>query len=210
MPNSILESISIVFATLLRFLNRWNPNRSASQVPQNPYPFGTREWRIFAEAQATDHENMVLRIADLEAQVQQTTELVDSLEALAASQDTLIHDLRLQNKALQDGPDPEVLQRILDDLHTPLKKPAQPGAPEPQPAEPVSSAPSNAPGAVAAGSTQTSGHGPKPSQGTATGHSTVTRPRPLTLSEELEGYLGEDSENESEAGDVQHDIDIIV
>ncbi|KAH8757346.1 hypothetical protein F5883DRAFT_684035 [Diaporthe sp. PMI_573] len=208
MSSLILESIRIVFATLFRYLNRWNPNAPVRQAPQNPYPFGTREWRIFADAQANDHEHMVLRIADLEAQVQQTTELVDSLEALAASQHTLIHDLRLQNRALQDGPDPEVLQRILDKIHTPLKKPSHPGGPDPQPAEPESSVPSNAPAAPAApaapvpGSTQTSGRSPEQSQGTATGHRTVASTRPLTLAEELEGHLGEDSEAESEAGDV--------
>lgn len=189
----------VVFTTILRYLNRWNPNRSSSQAIGNPYTFGTREWRVFADAQATDHELMVMRIADLEAQVQQTTELVGSLEALAASQDTLIHDLRLQNKVLQDGPDPEVLQRILDKLHTPLNNFSQPEDAGLQLAEPEPSSATVAPAARSAG---TIGSGRDSSQGTATVHKTVTRNRPLTLAEELEAHLGEDSEDESEADDV--------
>lgn len=137
-----MKSIMAVLSTILRFLSRWSPNRSVSQATQNPFPFGTREWRTFADAQATDNELLVMRIADLEAQVQQTAELVGSLEALAASQNTLIHDLRRQNNALQDGPDPEVLQRIFDKIHTPLKI-SQPYEHEPQSAEPEASRPGN-------------------------------------------------------------------
>lgn len=199
MSSSVFESIKIVFSTLLRFLKRWNTNRFMSQAPENPYPFGTREWRIFADAQANEHEVMVLRIADLEAQVEQTTELVDSLEALAASQDTLIRDLRLQNKALLDGPDPEILQRILDDIHTPMRKPSKHGGAEPRPAHAKSDVPSSGPVASVAGSTHTSRRDPNASsQGTAAAHSTARLARPLTLAEELEGHLGQDSEDESE------------
>ncbi|POS78906.1 hypothetical protein DHEL01_v202700 [Diaporthe helianthi] len=191
----VLESIVVVFTTILRFFNRRNPNRFVDEATQNPYPFGTREWRRFADSQATEHELMVLKIADLEAQVQQTTELVGSLEALAAAQDMLIHDLRWQNKALQDGPDPEVLQRIMDRIHTPLKVLSQPDEPESQEYETKASAPSNAPAAGVAG---TGGPGTVPSQGTATSHNTGRRNRPLTLAEELEGQLEEDSEDEGE------------
>lgn len=198
MSSSVLESIRIVFSTFLRFLKRWTTNRFISQAPENPHAFGTREWRIFADAQANEHEVMVLRIVDLEAQVQQTTELVDSLEALAASQHTLIRDLRLQNKALRDGPDPEILQRILNDIHTPIKRTSQPGGTELRPVRPASEAPSSGPVASATGSTQTSSRDPKPSQGTAAAHSTATLTRPLTLAEELEGHLRQDSEDESE------------
>lgn len=193
MPYSIWESINTVLASLSRFLDRWIPNRLESQAPQNPYPFGTREWRDYAAAQATENETMVLRIADLEAQVQQTGELVQSLEVLATHQDTIIRDLRLQNRTLRDGPDPEVFERIWQDLHKPLKKAEQPGRPEPE-----SSGPSGAPVASGAGPTQTSGGGREASQGTAAGQKTVTHMRPLTLAEELEGAFDEESEGELE------------
>lgn len=186
------ESIKTVFVSFFRFLGNWIPNRlAASQAPQNPYPFGTREWREFSAAQATEHELMVLRISDLEAQVQQTSELAQSLEVLATHQETLIRDLRLQNRTLRDGPPPEVFQRILDDIHKPLKKPEQSGRPELE-----SSGSSSAPNAPAAERAQTSGGGPEPSRGPATGHETVTRSRPLTLAEELEGQFDEDSDEE--------------
>lgn len=193
MPYSIWESINTVLASLLRFLDRWIPNRLESRPPQNPYPFGTREWRDYAAAQATENETMVLRIADLEAQVQQTGELVQSLEVLASHQDTIIRDLRLQNRTLRDGPDPEVFERIWQDLHKPLKKPEQPGGPEPE-----SSGPSGAPVTSAAGPSRTSGGGREPSQGTAAVQKTVAHLRPLTLAEELEGAFEEDEEEELE------------
>lgn len=200
MLSSIWESITTIFASFSRFLDRWIPNRLVSQAPQNPYPFGTREWSEFAAAQATDHELMVLKISDLEAQVQQRDELLESLEALSSHQDTLIRDLRLQNKTLRDGPDPEVFERIWEDLHKPLKKSAQPGGPEPE-----SSGSSSAPVAPVAESARTSGGGPEPppgtATGTATGQKTVTRSRPLTLAEELEGKVDEDSEEGSEERD---------
>lgn len=194
MLHSIWESINTILVSLLRFLDRWIPNRLESRAPQNPYPFGSREWRDYAAAQATENETMVLRIADLEAQVQQTGELVQSLEVLASHQDTIIHDLRLQNRTLRDGPDPELFERIWQDLHKPLKKPEQeqPGGPEPE-----SSAPSGAPVTSTAGPSQTSGGGREPSQGTAAVKETVTRLRPLTLADELEGAF-DDSEDESE------------
>jgi hypothetical protein len=205
--SSVIESIRFVLATIFRCHRRPHSVRAAgNQAPQNPHPFGTRGWRIFAEAQAPAHERMMLRIADLEAQVQQTTELLGSLEALAVFQDSVIHDLKLRNKALEDGPDPEVLQRILDKIHTPLKKPSQPGGPvglEPQPAEPESSVTSCAPVASAVvGPTQTSGCSTGPSQEITTGHIPGPRTRPVTLAEELEGHVGEDAQHESEAGDV--------
>lgn len=181
MPHSIWDSINTVLVCLLRFLDRWIPNRLQSQAPQNPYPFGSREWRDFAAAQATENETMVLRIADLEAQVQQTGELVQSLEVLASHQDTIIRDLRLQNRTLRDGPDPELFERIWQDLHKPLKKPEQE---QPDRPEPESSGPS--------------GGGREPSQGTAAAKTTVTRSRPLTLADELEGAFDEVSEDESE------------
>lgn len=195
MLSSIWESITTVFATLLRFLNRWKtPTRFVSQAPPNPYTFGTREWSEYAAAQATDHELMVLRIADLEAQVQQTSELVESLEALSSHQETVIQDLRFQNKTLRDGPDPGVFERIWEDLHKPLKKPAQPGRPEPE-----NSGCRSAPVVSVAESARPTGGGPVPPPGTATGQRTVPRSRPLTLAEELEGKL--DEEEESEKGD---------
>lgn len=196
---SLWESIITVFASLRRFLDRWIPSRLVSQTPHNPYPFGTREWMEYAAAQATEHELMVLRIADLEAQVQQTGELLESLEALSSHQDTLIRDLKLQNKTLRDGPDPEVFERIWEDVHRPLKKPAQPGGPEPE-----SSGSSSAPVASAAEPARASGGGPVPPSGTATetatGPRTVSSSQPLTLAEELEGQLDEDSEEELEEG----------
>lgn len=198
MSFSVLEPIRIVFSTLLRLLKRWHTNRFISQAPENPHAFGTREWRIFADAQANEHELMILRIADLEAQVQQTTELVDSLEVLAASQDTLIRDLRLQNKALRDGPDPEILQRILDDIHSPIKRTSQLEEAELRPVQSESEAPSSGPVASVTVSTQTSSRYSGPSRGTAAAHSMATLTRPLTLAEELEGHLGQDSEDESE------------
>ncbi|KAG8157666.1 hypothetical protein KVR01_012328 [Diaporthe batatas] len=200
MTFSILESIMVVFTTIFAYINRWNPNRSVAQATQNPYPFGTREWRAFADAQTTEHELMVMRIADLEAQVQQTTELAGSLEALAASQATLIHDLRRQNKALEEGPDPEVLQRIFDRIHTPLKNLSQP-EPEPQPADPAAAGHDNTAVAPAAASAATPGPGRGPSQGMVTGHKMAARTRPMTLAEELEGHLGDDSEDDSEVDD---------
>lgn len=190
------ESITTVLVSFFRFLGNWIPNRLASQAPQNPHPFGTREWREFAAAQATDHELMVLRISDLEAQVQQTSELAQSLEVLATHQDTIIRDLRLQNRTLRDGPDPEIFQRILEDIHKPLKKPAQPGGPELE-----SSGSISAPDAPVVERPRTGGGGPEPSQETATGQRTVTRSRPLTLAEELEGEFDEDSDEEPEVGD---------
>ncbi|KAI7779136.1 hypothetical protein LA080_001298 [Diaporthe eres] len=184
---SIWESIITVFATLLRFLNRWKtPTRVVSQAPPNPYPFGTREWSEYAAAQATDHELMVLRIADLEAQVQQTSELVESLEALSSHQEATIRDLRFQNKTLRDGPDPEVFERIWEDLHKPLKRPAQPEGPEPE-----NVGRSSAPVASVAESARPSGGGPAPS-GTAASQRSVIHSRPLTLAEELEGKLDEE------------------
>lgn len=194
---SIWEPITNAFTSLLRLLSRWVPSRLVSQAPQNPYPFGTREWSEFAAAQATDHELMVLRVADLEAQVQQTGELVQSLEALAASQDATIRDLRLQNRNLRDGPDPEVFQRVWDNIHEPLPKPTETG-------KTGSPAPSNGPAAPvvestpARESTSASGGGPEHSQGTATDQKKVTRTRPLTLAEELEGHDFEDSDSEEE------------
>lgn len=190
------ESITKVFATLLRFLNRWVSNRAVSQAPQNPYPFGTREWREFAAAQATDNELMALRVADLEAQVQQTTELVDSLEGLAAYQETTIRDLRFQNRSLRDGPDPEIFERIWENIHKPLKKPV---GTDPQPPQPEGSEPSGDPVALVVGPTWPSSGGPGPSQGTATGRGTATRARLLTLAEELEGHLESEDELEESA-----------
>lgn len=190
MPSSVWESMKTVFVSFFRFLGNWIPNRlAARQVPQNPYPFGTREWREFAAAQATDHEMMVLRISDLEAQVQQTSELAQSLEVLATHQETLIRDLRLQNRTLRDGPPPEVFQRILDDIHKPLKKPEQPRGPELE-----SSGSISGPDAPVSERARTSGGGPEPSQGVATGQKTVTRSRPLTLAEELEGQFDDSDE----------------
>lgn len=191
MPHSILESINTVIVSLLRFLDRWIPNRLESQAPQNPYPFGSREWRDYAAAQATENETMVLRIADLEAQVQQTGELVQSLEVLASHQDTIIRDLRLQNRTLRDGPDPELFERIWQDLHKPLKKHEQPSGPEPD-----SSGPSGAPVTSVAEPSRTSDGGREPSQRTAAGQKTVTHLRPLTLAEELDVAFDEDSEEE--------------
>lgn len=188
---SIWESITNAFTLLLRLLNRWVPSRLVSQAPQNPYPFGTREWSEFAAAQATEHELMVLRVADLEAQVQQTGELVESLEALAASQDATIRDLRLQNRDLRDGPDPEVFQRLWNNIHEPLPKPTETGTGSPG----HCSAPA-APAAPAAESTPASEGSPERSQGTATGQKKMTPTRPLTLAEELEGHLEEDSDSE--------------
>lgn len=182
---SIWESITNAFTLLLRLLNRWVPSRLVSQAPQNPYPFGTREWSEFAAAQATEHEIMVLRVADLEAQVQQTGELVESLEALAASQDATIRDLRLQNRDLRDGPDPEVFQRLWDKIHEPLPKPTETGTGSPGHCS-----------APAAESTPASEGSPERSQGTATGQNKMTPTRPLTLAEELEGHLEEDSDSE--------------
>lgn len=189
---SIWESITNAFTLLLRFLNRWVPNRLVSQAPQNSYPFGTREWSAFAASQATDHELMVLRVADLEAQVQQTGELVHSLEALAASQDATIRDLRLQNRNLRDGPDPEVFQRLWDQIHEPLPKPTETGgtAPSSAPAAP------DAESTPARESTPASGGGPERSQETAAGQKKPTPTRPLTLAEELEGHDFEDSDSE--------------
>lgn len=195
MPHSIWDSINTILASLLRFLDRWLPHRLESQAPQNPYPFGSREWRDYAAAQATENETMVLRIADLEAQVQQTGELVQSLEVLASHQDTIIRDLRLQNRTLRDGPDPELFERIWQDLHKPPKKPEQeqPSGPEPE-----SSAPSGAPVVSAAGPSRTGGGAREPSQGTAAVKETVTHSRPLTLADELEGAFDEGSEEEAE------------
>lgn len=189
------QSITAVFASLLRFINRWTPGRVVSQSQQNPHPFGTTDWREFEAAQASDHELMVLKISDLEAQVQQTSELVQSLEALASHQDTVIHDLRLQNKNLRDGPDPEVFERIWEKIHKPMEKRAPPGGPGPG-----SPGPSSAPVAPAAESARTSAAAPESSQAAGAGQDKVkaTRSRPLTLAEELEGAFDDDSEDESE------------
>lgn len=204
MPSSMWDSITNIFTALTRFLSRWISNRAVSQAPQNPYPFGTREWSEFAAGQATDHELMVLRIADLEAQVQQTTELVDSLEVLAAHQETTIRDLRFQNQTLRDGPDPEIYERVWENLHKPLKRSAQPEGAEPQDPQSESSGTSAIPAVSVVGPTRPSDGGPSPSRGTATGRGTATRARPLTLAEELEGHLDNEpedgSEDESEEG----------
>ncbi|KAG6357963.1 hypothetical protein INS49_013846 [Diaporthe citri] len=109
----------------------------------------------------------------------------------------MIRDLRLQNKTLREGPDPEVFERIWEDLHRPLKKPAHPGGPAPE-----SSGSSSAPVVSAAESARTRSGGPELPPGTATGTVTSqrmgTRSGPLTLAEELEGKLDAASEEESE------------
>lgn len=187
MYSSIFQSITFVFVTILRFLKRRNLNRVVGPAQQNPHPFGTREWKQFAEAQATCHEQNLLRIADLEAQVNQTTELAEALQEMADFQASIISDLRLQNKALRNGPDPEIMGRILERLHTPIKKPSQVPEPQLQPLEQRGSGPCS---------------GNMGDTSVATVPSSAVAHSRMTLAQELEAQLEDESEDESVARDV--------
>ncbi|KAL1861800.1 hypothetical protein Daus18300_008616 [Diaporthe australafricana] len=201
MSCSISQSITFVFVTIFRFLKRRNLNRVVGPAQQNPHPFGTRQWKQFADAQATCHEQNVLRIADLEAQVNQTTELAEALQEMADFQASIISDLRLQNKALLNGPDPEVMERILDRLHTPIKKPDQVPGPQLQSTEQERSGPSHAP----AKRRGPSSGKPGDVSGATVPSGASAHSRPLTrrtLAQELEAQLEDESEDESETGNI--------
>ncbi|KAK2609747.1 hypothetical protein N8I77_003234 [Diaporthe amygdali] len=205
MTSSAWEAITIVFGAVFSFLQRRDLNRVVGPAQRNPHPFGTREWKDFVDAQATYHERMVLRMADLEAQVNQTTELAEALQEMANFQASMIKDLRLENSALRNGPDIEILERIYEKMHTPIKKPAQEAMAKAQPPEQGSSEPGNATVSSVAGSTNFAAN--KASESSNRVPEAFVSPgaripaRPLTLAEELEAHLREESEDESEAVD---------
>lgn len=93
----------------------------------NPYPFGSADWQTWEQAATSRSGDDALAIAALEAQLslQQdyNVEADKMIELLEMTNKNL--DLKLRDQAREMDPvDPEVFQRIYDDLHKPMTPPS--------------------------------------------------------------------------------------
>ncbi|KAJ4387927.1 hypothetical protein N0V93_008530 [Gnomoniopsis smithogilvyi] len=107
----------------------------------NPYPYGSEDWLDFERVAASQVERDALVIANLDARVavqeQYNREADRMIELLDRSQKHLTLQLRDEQRK-SEPVNPEVLQRIYDDIHRPLEPPRPslpPLAPKPSPTE---------------------------------------------------------------------------
>ncbi|KAJ4423242.1 hypothetical protein N0V82_002103 [Gnomoniopsis sp. IMI 355080] len=149
-PNS-WSVIAIVFITLFVLLLFTSSlvigylySQKKQQKNTNPYPYGSEDWLDFERMMAPQTERDALVIASLEsrviAQEEYSQEADRMIELLDQSQKHLTLQLRDEQRK-SEPVDPEVFQRIYDDIHKPLQPP-RPSLP-PLAAKPSSSAEQN-------------------------------------------------------------------
>lgn len=115
-------------ASLEALSNGRNRIRVVSQA-NNPHPFGSDAWREHEWAQVPASSRMALRVADLEAQnnlLEQRAEVLEGLNDLLEQQNK---HLKQENAGLRYDAnaalDPDVLQRVCEEIHRPIRRPDQ-------------------------------------------------------------------------------------
>lgn len=101
-------------------------HQKKQQKKLNPYPYGSEDWLEFERMMAPQAERDALAIANLECrlsvQEQYSHEADRMIELLDRSQKHLTLQLRDEQRKSQPI-DPEVFQRVYDDIHKPLGPP---------------------------------------------------------------------------------------
>lgn len=101
-------------------------HQKKQQKKLNPYPYGSEDWLEFERIMAPQAERDAIAIAHLECrlsvQEQYSQEADRMIELLDRSQKHLTLQLRDEQRKSQPI-DPEVFQRVYDDMHKPLEAP---------------------------------------------------------------------------------------
>lgn len=116
--------ILLLFATSLVIGYLYHQKKQKKNL--NPYSYGSKDWLDYERATATQAERDALAIASLESRVSvqesYNQEADKMIELLDRSQKHLTLQLRDQQRK-SEPVDPEVFQRIYDDIHKPLQPP---------------------------------------------------------------------------------------